>query len=83
MGRRYVTGIADTSPRRRTTVRSVLIRPHDADDESRRRRFLADQGLGHFVVNGKGHATPVVVPTQFTLTNGPGDARAAAQIPGI
>ena len=47
----------------------VLIRDQDRDDDPARwRAFLADQGFGHFTASGRGRAVPVVVPTQFVLT---------------
>ncbi len=47
----------------------VLIRDQDRDDDPQRwRAFLADQGFGHFVAAGSGRPVPVVVPTQFVLT---------------
>lgn len=47
----------------------MLIRPHDAGtDEKQWRDFAAKQGFGHFAVTGSGQV-PVVVPTQFVLTN--------------
>ncbi len=50
---------------------SMLIRPHDdaADDEARWRRFVTDQGFGHFVAAGRDRAVPVVVPTQFVFAD--------------
>ncbi len=50
---------------------SMLIRSHDdaADDETRWRRFVTDQGFGHFVAAGRNRAVPVVVPTQFVFTD--------------
>jgi transcriptional regulator len=48
----------------------VLIRDQDCDDDPQRwRAFLADQGFGHFVAAGSGRPVPVVVPTQFVLTD--------------
>jgi transcriptional regulator len=47
----------------------VLIRDQDCDEDPQRwRAFLADQGFGHFVAAGSGRPVPVVVPTQFVLT---------------
>jgi transcriptional regulator len=47
----------------------VLIRDQDCDEDPQRwRAFLADQGFGHFVAAGAGRPVPVVVPTQFVLT---------------
>jgi transcriptional regulator len=47
----------------------VLIRDQDCDQDPQRwRAFLADQGFGHFVAAGAGRPVPVVVPTQFVLT---------------
>jgi transcriptional regulator len=47
----------------------VLIREHDRDDDPRRwRSFLVDQGFGHFVASGTGRDVPVVVPTQYVVT---------------
>jgi len=47
----------------------VLIRDQDRDDDPARwRAFLADQGFGHFAASGRGRAVPVIVPTQFVLT---------------
>ena len=46
----------------------MLIRPHDAGtSEDQWRSFAVEQGFGHFVVAGSGEV-PVVVPTQFALT---------------
>jgi transcriptional regulator len=48
----------------------VLIRDHDRDDDPQRwRAFLIDQGFGHFVAAGRGRSVPVVVPTQFVVTD--------------
>jgi transcriptional regulator len=47
----------------------MLIRDVDCDeDPARWRAFLTDQGFGHFVAAGSGRAVPVVVPTQFVVT---------------
>lgn len=47
----------------------MLIRDADCDeDPDRWRAFLVDQGFGHFVAAGVGRAVPVVVPTQYVLT---------------
>jgi transcriptional regulator len=49
----------------------MLIRDADRDDDPQRwRGFLNDQGFGHFVAAGAGASrpVPVVVPTQFVLT---------------
>ncbi len=46
----------------------MLICPHDmAADETQWRTFVHQQGFGHFAVTGAGHV-PVVVPTQFVLS---------------
>lgn len=48
----------------------MLIRDQDCDeDPDRWRAFLADQGFGHFVAVGRDRLVPVVVPTQFVLTD--------------
>ena len=48
----------------------MLIRDVDCDeDPDRWRAFLVDQGFGHFVAAGSGRAVPVVVPTQYVLTD--------------
>lgn len=48
----------------------MLIRDQDCDqDPDRWRAFLADQGFGHFVAAGRDRLVPVVVPTQFVLTD--------------
>lgn len=48
----------------------MLIRDADADeDPDRWRRFLRDQGFGHFVAAGAGRPVPVVVPTQYVVTD--------------
>ena len=49
----------------------MLIRPHDdgSDDPQRWRDFVAAQGFGHLAAAGTGRAVPVVVPTQFVLTD--------------
>jgi transcriptional regulator len=48
----------------------MLIRDQDCDqDPDRWRAFLVDQGFGHFVAAGRGRSVPVVVPTQFVLTD--------------
>jgi transcriptional regulator len=48
----------------------VLIRDADRDDDPQRwRAFLVDQGFGHFVAAGRDRAVPVVVPTQYVLTD--------------
>jgi transcriptional regulator len=48
----------------------MLIRDADADESPDRwRAFLVDQGFGHFVAAGAGRAVPVVVPTQYALTD--------------
>ncbi len=48
----------------------VLIRDHDRDDDPQRwRAFLVDQGFGHFVAAGSGRSVPVVVPTQYVVTD--------------
>lgn len=47
----------------------MLIREADRDDDPQRwRAFLADQGFGHFVAGGRGRSVPVVVLTQFVVT---------------
>lgn len=47
----------------------MLIRDADCDeDPDRWRAFLVDQGFGHFVAGGSGRAVPVVVPTQYVVT---------------
>jgi len=47
----------------------MLIRDTDCDESPDRwRAFLVDQGFGHFVAAGVGRAVPVVVPTQYVLT---------------
>jgi transcriptional regulator len=47
----------------------MLIRDVDCDeDPDRWRAFLVDQGFGHFVAGGAGRAIPVVVPTQYVVT---------------
>jgi transcriptional regulator len=47
----------------------VLIHDHDRDDDPRRwRAFLTQQGFGHFVAAGSGRTVPIVVPTQFVVT---------------
>ena len=47
----------------------MLIRDHDRDDDPARwRAFLVAEGFGHFVAPGRGRSVPVVVPTQFVLT---------------
>ncbi len=52
-------------------MRVMLIRTHDdaSDDERRWRSFIADNSFGHFVAGGRDRAVPVVVPTQFVLTD--------------
>ncbi len=58
-------------PERTSTASNgaVLIRDHDRDDDPQRwRAFLAAQGFGHFVSAGRDREVPVVVPTQFVLT---------------
>ncbi|MDH3681899.1 MAG: FMN-binding negative transcriptional regulator [Acidimicrobiia bacterium] len=47
----------------------MLIRSVDdaTDDEPRWRRFVEQQGFGHFVAPGRDRAVPAVVPTQFLL----------------
>jgi len=46
----------------------MLIRPHDAGtDETQWRSFVTAQGFGHLAVRGV-EPVPVVVPTQFVLT---------------
>jgi transcriptional regulator len=48
----------------------VLIRDQDRDDDPQRwRAFLTAQGFGHFVAAGRDREVPVVVPTQFVLTD--------------
>ena len=49
----------------------MLIRPHDdgSDDPQRWRDFVAAQGFGHLAAAGTGRGVPVVVPTQFVLTD--------------
>jgi transcriptional regulator len=48
----------------------VLIRDADRDDDPHRwRAFLIDQGFGHFVAAGRDRSVPVVVPTQYVLTD--------------
>ncbi len=48
----------------------MLIRDQDRDDDPQRwRAFLAAQGFGHFVAAGSGRPVPVVVPTQFVLSD--------------
>jgi len=47
----------------------VLIHDHDRDDDPDRwRAFVTDQGFGHLVAAGHGRPLPVVVPTQFVVT---------------
>jgi transcriptional regulator len=47
----------------------MLIRDHDRDDDPQRwRAFLLSQGFGHFVAGGANRPVPVVVPTQYVLT---------------
>lgn len=47
----------------------MLIRDHDRDDDPQRwRTFLVDQGFGHFVAAGTDREVPVVVPTQYVVT---------------
>ncbi len=47
----------------------MLIREHDRDDDPDRwRAFVVDQGFGHLVAAGRDRDVPVVVPTQFVLT---------------
>lgn len=50
---------------------TMLIRPHDdgSADDVRWRAFVAAQGFGHLVAAGHGRPVPVVVPTQFVLTD--------------
>ena len=54
MYRRLTMSTAPTSG----MLASMLIRPHDdaADDEARWRRFVTDQGFGHFVAAGRDRA---------------------------
>jgi len=48
----------------------VLIRDHDRDDDPDRwRAFLVAQGFGHVAAGGRGRDVPVVVPTQFVVTD--------------
>ncbi len=48
----------------------MLIREADRDDDPARwRAFLVDQGFGHFVAAGRDRSVPVVVPTQFVVTD--------------
>ena len=49
----------------------MLIRAHDdaSADPQRWRTFVVEQGFGHFVAGGASRAIPVVVPTQFVLTD--------------
>jgi transcriptional regulator len=47
----------------------MLIRDQDRDDDPQRwRAFLVAQGFGHLVAAGRDRDVPVVVPTQFVLT---------------
>jgi transcriptional regulator len=65
---------AGRNPRRRGSRarlihRPVLIHDHDRDDDPDRwRAFVTHQGFGHFVAAGRGRPVPVVVPTQFVVT---------------
>ena len=49
----------------------MLIRPHDdgSGDPQRWREFVAAQRFGHLAAAGTDRAVPVVVPTQFVLTD--------------
>jgi transcriptional regulator len=48
----------------------VFIREHDRDDAPVRwRAFLVAQGFGQVAAAGRGRDVPVVVPTQFVLTD--------------
>lgn len=48
----------------------MLIRDVDRDDDPQRwRQFLVDQGFGHFIAAGRDRDVPVVVPTQYAVTD--------------
>ena len=62
--------LVDACAERLVATAGMLIRDVDCDeDPDRWRAFLVDQGFGHFVAAGRARAVPVVVPTQYVLTD--------------
>ena len=52
----------------------MLIHPWDASSDPKEwQDFTRSQGFGHFVAAGRGREVPVVVPTQFVLTEDAGE----------
>jgi transcriptional regulator len=45
----------------------MLIRSHDAGDETQSRQLLAEHDFGQLIAAGAGRAVPVVVPTHFVF----------------